>query len=186
MKDLSLHILDISENSILAGATLIEVTIREDTKKNLLRITIKDNGRGMNSEETTRVQDPFFTTKTEKVVGLGIPLLAQAAREAGGRLNIHSQKGRGTTVRVDFVHDHIDRKPLGNLVETILVLITGQGITVDLVYKHIVNSKRYVLDTREVKKTLRGVAIDNPEVIYFLKKSVEEGLKYIRKGEHEA
>ncbi|UCF86553.1 MAG: sensor histidine kinase, partial [Nitrospiraceae bacterium] len=123
MEDLSLHILDISENSIRAGATEIGIEIVENVKENILLIEIHDNGKGMSEEMVKQVSDPFFTTKTTRRIGLGIPFLIQAARETMGDVDIKTGEGKGTTITARFQYNHIDRKPLGDMEKTMSVLI---------------------------------------------------------------
>jgi len=123
MEDLSLHILDIVENSLRASADTVEITIREDTKRNRLSLEIRDNGRGMTEEERKRALDPFFTTKENRKYGLGLALLAQAAEESGGGLELQSEPGRGTTVRAEFDLGHPDSKPLGDVAATLRTLL---------------------------------------------------------------
>lgn len=135
MEDLSLHILDIVENSIAVSASKVEVTICEDIEKDLLTLEIKDNGRGMSEETLKRVLDPFFTTKTVRKVGLGLPLLAQAAKESGGDFEIDSKVGEGTRVRATFQYSHPDRKPLGNIAETMKILKVANP-DIEFVYKY--------------------------------------------------
>jgi signal transduction histidine kinase len=122
MEDLSLHILDIAENAITALATIIDISIIEEKDEDNLIMVISDNGKGMDAETRRNALDPFFTTKPSRKAGLGLPLLAQAAEEAGGCLRIESEVGRGTTVTAAFKLSHIDRKPLGNMGETLRVL----------------------------------------------------------------
>lgn len=122
MEDLSLHILDIVENSIRAKAENIEIKLIEDKEKNLLSLIIKDDGEGMDEETKNRVFSPFFTTKERKKTGLGLPFLYQSATEAGGNMVIESNKQKGTTIKATFVLNHIDRKPIGNIDETMKCL----------------------------------------------------------------
>jgi hypothetical protein len=126
MEDLSLHILDLVENSLAASATRIEIRITEDTQEDLLRLEITDNGKGMDAQTQDKVLDPFFTTRTTRRVGLGLPLLAQAAEQAGGRLEVTSQPERGTTVRAEFHLSHPDLKPMGNIAETVRAILAGR------------------------------------------------------------
>jgi len=112
MQDLSLHILDIIENSINAGAKRVEIMINEDLEKDILSIEIKDNGEGIDRETLEKVLDPFYTTRTTRRVGLGLSLLSQSAKEAEGDISIKSEKGVGTAVHAYFKHSHIDRRPL--------------------------------------------------------------------------
>jgi DNA mismatch repair ATPase MutL len=175
MEDISLHILDIVENSITAGASKIEIKIVEDIKANLLSVEIKDNGKGMDEEMLRRACDPFFTTKTTKKVGLGIPMLAQSAKESMGDIKITSKKGEGTTVYARFQYDHIDRKPLGNIAESIIVLIVSNP-DIDFLFQHIKNGKTYILDTAKIKKELENVPINAPEVIKIIKDDINTWL----------
>jgi hypothetical protein len=126
MEDLSLHILDIVENALTASADRVRILIHEDTGSDLLLLEIEDNGRGMDAELRPRALDPFFTTKTTRRVGLGLPLLAQAARESGGAFELLSEPGRGTTVRAVFQLSHPDRKPLGDIAETLRTILCGR------------------------------------------------------------
>lgn len=181
VEDLSLHILDIMENSVAAGANMISLEVIEDMKKNRLTIQIKDDGKGMDKETLTKVLDPFYTKKTVRRVGLGLSLLAQAAQEAGGNFKIDSELNKGTRINAIFVYDHIDRKPLGNMAETISAFIAGSGTEVDLTYRHLTNDNEFVFNSIHAKKVLNGVAINNPEVIAFIKSYIQEGLNEISK-----
>ena len=122
MQDISLHILDIAENSIAAEASRIDITIIRDTKQDVLTVEIRDNGRGMDEETLGRALDPFYTSKSGKRVGLGIPLLSQAAREGGGNFDIESELDGGTRLIATFILSHPDRKPLGDVDGTVQML----------------------------------------------------------------
>jgi signal transduction histidine kinase len=122
MEDLSLHIMDLVDNSIAAQATRIQVIIREDRGRDSLHIWIKDNGSGMDNQTLNLAQDPFFSTKGGKPFGLGLSLFAQAARESGGRLQVQSEPGGGTSVHAEFGLGHLDRKPLGDVDKTLYTL----------------------------------------------------------------
>lgn len=154
MEDLSLHVLDIVENSIRAKASTIEIRVVEDTPKDLLTIEIIDNGQGMDEETLKKILDPFFTTRTTRRVGLGLPLLSQAARESGGDIEMESKIGRGTRVKATFGYSHIDRKPLGNIEMTLTTLIVGNP-EVDFVYEHKTDESVYRLDTKEIRSRIR-------------------------------
>jgi len=173
MEDLSLHILDIVENSITAGATNIRITIHEDTKENLLLIKISDNGKGMDEEILKNALDPFHTTRTTRNIGLGIPFLADASREAGGDITIKSVKGEGTTITALFRHDHIDRKPLGDIGETLIVIIASNP-DIDLVFEYKRNASEYLLDTADIKNELDSVPINSPGVIKMIENDFKE------------
>lgn len=181
MRDLSLHILDVSENSIAAGASKIEIMIDEDTKRNILSLKIKDNGKGLDKKTLSKILDPFYTTRKTRRVGLGLSMLAQAAKEADGDINIESQKGKGTTITARFIHNHIDRKPLGDIAETFIILITGKGLDIDFIYKHRKNGDGFLLDTREIKEELQDVPINNPEVLNLLRETINNGFKDLEK-----
>jgi K+-sensing histidine kinase KdpD len=148
MEDLSLHILDIAENSISASAKRIEIRIDEDEGKDLLTIEIKDDGNGMDEETLQKVLDPFFTTRTTRRVGLGLSLLAQATRESDGTIELDSRPGEGTTIKASFRYSHLDRKPMGDIDETLRTLVVGHP-GVDFLYEHRKNNSTYRFDTRE-------------------------------------
>jgi len=179
MRDLSLHILDIAENSIEAKATRIEIRLEENREKNRLVLEIKDDGMGMDKEMLNRVLDPFMTTKTTRRFGLGLPLLDQAARSANGRLTLESKPGKGTRVRAVFELGHIDLKPLGDMAQTLATLIMGHP-GVDIIYQHKVDHSEYTLDTREIKAELAGLPIESPQVIAVLKKNIKEGIDQLK------
>ena len=148
MKDLSLHVLDVVENSIRAEAKLVEICLEQDTEKDLLTLRIEDDGKGMESQTERQAADPFFTTKSGRRFGMGLALLAQAAREAEGEFEISSSPGHGTKIRATFRHSHPDRKPLGDLAATLEVLVAGNP-GVDFVYEHKSNGEVTRFDTRE-------------------------------------
>ena len=125
MEDISLHLLDVAETGVAAGADRIEIRIVEETKQDLMIIEIEDNGSGMDRQVLSHALDPFYTTKPGKRVGLGLPLLAQAARETGGDIGIQTVCGRGTVVRATFQLSHPDLKPLGDVLATIAALACG-------------------------------------------------------------
>lgn len=135
MEDLSLHVLDVAENALAAGADRIEVRIDEDTAEGILSIEIEDSGCGMDEQTANRILDPFYTSKPAKRVGLGLPLLAQAAREAGGELQVNSVPGEGTSVTATFRLGHIDLKPLGDMLATMATLACAHP-GVELSFRH--------------------------------------------------
>jgi anti-sigma regulatory factor (Ser/Thr protein kinase) len=182
MEDLSLHILDIAENSLRAGASRLEIHIHEDPERAILEVLIRDNGRGMDAVTLTRVRDPFYTTRTTRKVGLGISLFEQAAQATGGHVTISSTPGKGTDIRATFHTDHIDMKPLGDLTTTIITLLMGYP-DVDLYYRHSKDGGEDVLlDTNELKKDLDGIPLNTPEVMAEIKKSLAREEKNLSKG----
>jgi len=169
MEDLSLHILDIAENSTRAGATLIEIRITEDTEKDILQIFIKDNGSGMDREMVKKVRDPFMTTRTTRRVGLGLSMLEQAAQEAGGDLTISSELGRGTEIKATFQASHIDRKPIGDMGSSMISLIAGNP-DIDFIYESDLDGEKTTLDTRMIKEEIEGVTtINDPAVLKLIR-----------------
>lgn len=171
MEELSLHILDIAENSIRAGARNVEVHVVEDLDRDLLRIVIRDDGRGMDDETRRKALDPFFTTKERKRVGMGLPLLADAARFAGGGIEFSSKPGGGTEVVASFQHSHIDRQPLGDFPGTIETLIIGNP-EVEFVFSRRGPEGEWCFNTREIKQALGPVTINSGEGIRVIRKLV--------------
>ncbi len=178
MKDLSLHIMDILQNSIRAGATRIELDIIEDTKRDTYQLVFIDNGSGMDEETVQKVIDPFFTTRTVRKVGLGLPLLKQNAEKTGGSLEIDSELGKGTKVTAIFSHQHIDRPSLGDVAGAI-VLTASAYPDIHFIYKHEKDGKEFVFDTEEINEALDGISIQEPEIIKYLREMISENLKEI-------
>jgi hypothetical protein len=181
VRELSLHILDIVENSIEAGATKIEIQINESTARNELTIAVTDNGRGMDQETLKRVSDPFFTTRTTRHVGLGIPLLKAAAERCNGRLLITSQPGQGTRVMAEFECNHIDRAPLGDMRSTLLsVILSNKHCAIQ--YLHRVDAREFAFDTQEMRQLLGDVPLDHPRVREWLDDFLAEGYHELHAG----
>jgi anti-sigma regulatory factor (Ser/Thr protein kinase) len=178
VEDLSLHVLDVAENAIRAGADCICIRIREDLAEDLLLIEIEDNGPGMDEETVRKAVDPFFTTRTTRKVGMGLALLAESARMAEGDMEVKSEKGRGTVVRAWFRHGHIDRRPMGDMAGTITAL-AACGREVRIRYEHQRDGKRFCVDTDTLKREVAPVPLFNPEVLLWLREYVREGLKEI-------
>ncbi len=171
MKELSLNVLDITKNSVKAGATLIDITLLEEGNK--LTLTITDNGCGMTPEVVENVMNPFYTTRTTRKVGMGVPLLMLAAEQTGGRMTIESRHeaafpdDHGTVVTAIFYTDHIDFTPIGDLVSTMETLIMGSP-EIDFTFVHDMNGHRVELDTRQIREVLGDVPLDSYEVIQWI------------------
>lgn len=176
MRELSLHILDVLQNAREAGATRVDLTIDEDFVRDRLTIEVKDNGRGMDQETAKRVLDPFFTTRKTRHVGLGLPLLAAAAEQCDGKLEIESASGQGTRVKATFRHSHLDRVPLGDMAATLLSFLMGEPLC-ELVYLHRYKDKEFRLDTGEVRRELGPVPLTHPAVREWLVSYVEQAEK---------
>ncbi|MCI0474242.1 MAG: ATP-binding protein [Ignavibacteria bacterium] len=168
MNDLSLHILDISENSIEAGAQNIEIKITEDAKNDILTVEINDDGKGIKEEMMEKITNPFTTSRITRNVGLGIPLFKEAAESSGGKFSINSAEGTGTSVKAEFRYSHIDRKPLGNMPETLIAVILRAENT-DIAYCHRKNGKEFIFSTKELKKDLKIINLNEPVLLENLK-----------------
>ena len=173
MEDLSLHILDIAENSLRADAKVIEIDVFK--QGDLLRIEVIDDGRGMDADTLRQVRDPFFTTKHKKT-GLGIPLLSQAAEMTGGSFTMDSAPGRGTRVAATFGWAHVDRPPLGDMAETLLTLIAGHPDR-DYIYEEREGKGCFRFDTREVRQDLEDVPIADPAVLTAIRELLKQNIR---------
>ncbi len=167
MTEISLNILDVAQNSVRAEASLIEISVMIDTAGDKLTVTIKDNGCGMSEEQVKNVTDPFFTTRTTRKIGLGIPFFKQSAEMTGGSFSIKSELGVGTVTEAVYVLSSIDRMPLGNMTQTIHSLVT-MNTHIDFLYKYSADGKEFALDTREFREILGSGDFANPEVSAFI------------------
>jgi hypothetical protein len=175
MRELSLHLLDIAENGVSAGAQNITITIVEDLRTDRLQLAVADDGRGMDAAMVDQVTNPFITTRTTRKVGLGIPLLKLAAEMCDGSLTVESTPNVGTTVNVDFQRSHIDRMPLGDVVGTLLALLVGWP-QVHWVLRYRVDDEEFVFDDAPIKEELGDLPLSDPEVIGFLRGALREGI----------
>ena len=181
MRELSLNVLDIAQNSISANATLIEIEVLENTVSKELVIGIYDNGKGMTPEQVQNVQDPFFTTRTTRKVGMGIPLFKLAAEQTGGSLEITSEVGVGTRVCTVFKTDSIDFTPLGDMDSTIIMLIT-MNTDRDFTYRFGIDENEFTLSTGELKGILGDVPLSEPSVTQWIREYLSEQTQNIRGG----
>lgn len=179
MKELSMHILDIAQNSIHADATLVKIGVDENIKGNLLELWVEDDGRGMDAETLQKVTNPFYTTRTTRKVGLGIPMLKAAAEACGGSFSMTSEPGRGTRLKAVFQYDHIDRAPLGNMVDSIVTAVISD-VSIDFIYSHTVNGNTFELDTRQLREVLGEVPLYHVDVICWMREHIKEGLDNIK------
>ena len=160
MQTLSDHILDIAQNSIRAQASRVEIDLQENITEDSLVITIRDNGCGMDEATAAKVTDPFFTSRTVRKVGLGIPLFKQ--RE-------------GTTIEAKFGLSHWDRPPLGDVAGSIVILVSANP-GIDFTYHHVTEKGEYTFDTHEVKEILEGVPLNDPEIVMALSQMIRENI----------
>lgn len=173
MKELSLHILDVAQNSVSAGAKALDLTVAE--RGGRLTITIADDGRGMSPAFLAGVTDPFTTTRTTRKVGLGLPLLKLAAEQTGGSLSIASELGVGTTVTAVFDAGNIDCPPLGDMAETVSLLAQGAPEDMELTYTRETARGTFRFDTREIRELLGPVPLSEPEVAQWIRAYIAEG-----------
>jgi anti-sigma regulatory factor (Ser/Thr protein kinase) len=179
LRELALHLLDIAENSVSANADTIQISVEENHPSDRLRMSVQDNGKGMNAEMVARVTDPFVTSRTTRKVGLGIPLLKAAAEACEGGLTIQSSLGKGTCVVVEFQQSHIDRMPLGNLAGTILTLVVGSP-EVHWIFTYTVDGQTFEFDDQPVKEALDGVPLSDPEILKYLREMLETGIAELK------
>ena len=173
MRELSLNILDIAQNSIAAGASLTRIVVEENTVEKTLLIGIYDNGKGMTEEQVRNVQDPFYTTRTTRKVGMGIPLFKMAAEQTGGSFSIESQKGVGTRVEARFKTDSIDFTPLGDMSSTITTIVC-MNEDKDFIYIRSIDDEKFEFSSADIKTVLDGVPLSEPSVMSWVEGYITE------------
>lgn len=173
LTELSLNVLDLANNSIRANATLVTILITISTRSDCITIQIKDNGNGMSEEMLARVEDPFYTTRTTRKIGLGIPFFKAQANACGGTFCISSTVGKGTTVEASLSLSHIDRMPLGDITSTIHSLITCNP-TIDFDYIYTYDDQSFELDTRTFRTILGDIPFNTKEVSNYIKDYLAE------------
>ena len=182
MKDLSLHILDLLQNSTVVDSTLIKLDIIDSLKDNIFKFCIEDNGRGMSKEFLEKVTDPYSTTRTTRKVGLGLPLVKMNAENCNGGFEIESELGKGTKLTFWFEHNNIDRPPMGDLAGS-FVLTIAQNEEIHFILTYKTDKDAFTFDTEEVKEALDGIPFNNNDVIKMLREMIEENLKEIEANE---
>jgi len=180
LRELALHLLDIIENSISAGADTIRIFVEEDGQSDRLRMRVEDNGCGMAPETVEQVLDPFYTSRTTRKVGLGIPLLKAAAEACNGGLSIQSELGKGTNIEVTFQNSHIDRMPVGDLAATLLTLVVGSP-DIHWIFNYTVDGQTFTFDDQPVKETLDDIPLCDPLVLGYLRDLLEIGIADVKK-----
>lgn len=180
MREIALHLLDIAENSVAAGSRNIRMDVLENLQDDLLKVSVTDDGRGMDEEIAKRVLDPFYTTRTTRKVGLGIPLLKLAAESSDGGLSLETESGKGTRIEAAFRHSHIDRMPLGDVGMTMLTLLVSYP-HVNWTFNYEVTGRdgeicQFLLDDKEIKSALGDVPLTEPDVLKFLRGMIEKGI----------
>lgn len=173
MQEISLNILDIAQNSVKARATLITIIVDIDSSSGKMVCEIIDNGSGMTEEQVKNVTNPFYTTRTTRKVGLGVPFFKMTAEMTGGSFDIFSTPGAGTKVIARYNTGHIDMLPLGDIKATVISLVSVNP-DIDFVYTSRYDGSEFTMDTREFKKVLDGVPINSPEVLNFIGEFITE------------
>jgi anti-sigma regulatory factor (Ser/Thr protein kinase) len=176
VREIALHLLDIVENSVAAGAKRVDLTVREDTANDRLNIVVLDDGKGMDKDLLARVTDPFVTSRTTRKVGLGIPLLKAAAESCNGYLRIDSTQGEGTRLEADFQRSHIDRMPLGDVAGTMLTLLVAFP-QVRWVFDYSVGERQFLFDSELIVKELGDIPITEPSILTFVKSVLQQGVE---------
>jgi len=179
-----MNVLDVAENSMRAQAENVSIKIIEDRAADILSISIEDDGCGMTEEQVAQVTDPFFTTRTTRKVGLGIPLFKMAAEMTGGEFSISSKPGVGTKTSATFVHSSIDRMPMGDMASTVQLLICSHE-DVNVTYTHIVDGKEFFVSTGQLKEVLEGVSLETPEIRMFVGEYLKENIEALYTDEEE-
>ncbi len=181
MRELSLNVMDVAQNSVRAQATLVEIAVTESDLRDNLTIVISDNGCGMTDEQVQQVIDPFFTTRTTRKVGLGVPLFKLSAEQTGGSFDIRSKVGEGTATTASYVKSSVDMTPLGDINDTVKILIQCNP-DIDFIFTHTTDRGSFTLDTRELREVLDGVSLDTPDVLEWIKAFLEENTQNIYGG----
>ncbi len=181
MKEIALHLLDIVQNSVKAGASHVDIGFHLDAD-GLLAMSVKDDGCGMSPEFVARVKSPFVTTRTTRKVGLGIPLLMQNAMLSGGNVDIESEQGKGTLITATFRTDSIDCLPLGDLASTVATIIMGSPDAPEFSLRCDSPSGEMSFSTEEIRPALEGVSLAEPEVVQWIQQSLQEEIEPILGG----
>ena len=181
MRDLSLHILDLAQNSVRANAALVEIMVSVDESR-LITITIRDDGSGMSDELKERVTSPFATTRTTRKVGLGIPLMMQNARLAGGDVHIDSTLGQGTTLTATLHGDSSDWLPRGDLAGTVVSLVSANPERPDFRLSCSSPKGSMDFDTREMRQALGNVPLNEPEITAWMLSAIQKEIEPIFGG----
>ena len=178
MREIALHILDLARNAIEAGATAVELTLVENEQADALEFALSDNGRGMDESTLARVTDPFYSTRTTRRVGLGLPLLKATCERCGGGLEISSRLGEGTEVRGRLQLGHVDRPPLGDMGAVVQALACEADHT-SLVYRHQANGRTFEVDTKALQRELGEVPVSDPRVLVWLAQFVNDHVREV-------
>ncbi len=181
MRELSLNVMDVAQNSVRAQATLVRISVTESDRSDRLVIEIADDGCGMTEEQVNQVIDPFFTTRTTRKVGLGVPLFKLSAEQTGGSFSIRSKVGEGTVTTASYVKSSVDMTPLGDINSTVKILIQCNP-DIDFLFSHSTDIGGFELDTRELRQVLEGLPLDTPDVLMWITQFLDENTTEIYGG----
>jgi hypothetical protein len=179
MRELSLHLLDIAENSVAAGAQDVCITVRLNQHSDRLYLAVQDNGKGMDAATVASVTDPFVTSRTTRKVGLGLPLLKEAAEMCNGYLKISSEVGKGTLVEIEFQESHIDRMPLGDLASTLITLLISSP-EIHWTFRFTADEQEFFFDDADLKNELQGISLSEPAILAYIRETIREGLSALQ------
>lgn len=178
MQELSLNVMDLAQNSISAGASQIDISVLESAGS--MMICVSDNGCGMTAEQAALVTDPFYTTRTTRKVGLGVPLFKMEAEMTGGGLTVETKKGVGTTITAKFIPSHVDMIPLGDINSTVLLLIVSNPER-NFLFRRRIAMREFILDTRDMRRALgQEVALNSPEVVQWIRDYLNEQTQLLK------
>jgi anti-sigma regulatory factor (Ser/Thr protein kinase) len=181
LKEIALHILDIAENSIAAGANRVEITVEENLAGNRIHISVQDDGRGIDEQTLAHITDPFMTSRTTRVAGLGIPFFKAAAEACNGGLQIASTSGKGTRLEAEFERDHIDRMPLGDLAGTLLTLVVGFP-EAHWLFHYRIDGQAFTFDNEPLKKELGDIPLTEPSILRFIREILKDGISSVQRA----
>ena len=182
MKEISLHLLDIIQNSISAGASEVGVSVEVDHARDMMRTEVRDNGRGMDEEMAKAVISPFTTSRTTRKVGLGIPFFKEGAEGCDGSFELESKPGVGTRIAASYRISHIDRPPLGDMAETMAATVCCNP-DIDFTYEYRVDGSEFLFSTKEIRATLGPeIPLDTPQVAAWIREYLNEGIQELNGG----
>ena len=177
-----MHVMDIAQNAVAADAAHTRIVLRMNARDDRLELIVEDDGRGMTAEQAQAALDPFYTSRTTRKVGLGLPLLRLSAQLTGGDVSIQSVPGEGTRVTAWFGLSHIDRPPLGDMAGTVSALMQANPDR-DFCYELHVNDESFAVDSRELRQILGDVSLAQPQVALFVREYIQENCAPLLKKE---
>lgn len=179
MEDLAMHMMEIIMNSIHANSKNIEIEVIDSEEKNLIKMTIKDDGKGMTKDLLLKIVDPFVTTRTTRKIGMGVAFMKGLAEQCDGSFDAKSNVGKGTVISASVRRDHIDVPPMGNLGEMMMQCIQADE-NIDYIFNYIADKGSFLFTTKEVKEQIEGMSIVEPEILLWIKDYINQGITQAR------